>query len=428
MTWKRRIRWILLGLVALPPATWILVVLLFQTDCARDRLSAVLAKQSGRSVRIERMRLCILGGIRLQNLEIAEPARSSDPWLRAAEIRLDLGIRQILAQRWRPQQVEVRGVRLRIERGKDGKLEIADLLRSNGDARHASSGSVDNADSSPVKIVIHQAQIHVVDGVSQTQLDLDGMEGTATWQPRRVVLDGLRGQLNGGQFEVAAQLDRGPGSPQFEGQLGAHQVGVGPGTPLVRYLAPVLDQTLTSVDGRLDLNLYLRGHGDAAQTVRESLAGQGNFTIDPVSLRDSKLIAELAKLDIIPKGGEVGSIRGTFAVADGRVSTRDLCLQVGATPILFVGWTDFQGQLDYRIHASALSQRVVRELRGVIDDLPDELGDLFQLRVGGTLGNLLVTLDGMPIGNGKRFDPSRLSIEKTKLREIGRRLKNRVLR
>ena len=91
----RRWRWyvrILCGLALLPPLLWLLVVLVAPTGWARRQIVARLESRSGRRVALDGVSVGLMGGIRLTNLQIGSPQGTTDPWLKAADIRLDFGL------------------------------------------------------------------------------------------------------------------------------------------------------------------------------------------------------------------------------------------------------------------------------------------------------------------------------------------------
>jgi len=56
------------------------------------------------------------------------------------------------------------------------------------------------------------------------------------------------------------------------------------------YLVPVLAGAPASVDGKLALDLYLRGEGASRAALRRSVVGQGKVTLDRSELDGSRLL------------------------------------------------------------------------------------------------------------------------------------------
>src|SRR5262245_52742466 len=171
--WRRSAR-LVVGLGLIPPLFWLAVVVIAPTGWARRHVRKVLESRSGRPVSLERLSVCPLGGIHLTNLEIGSPRDRSDPWLKAADLRLDLNLFQILRGRLQPTRVEAEGVRLRVARRRDGTVELADLIRP---VAAPSSGSAITAlpagAPAPVVIQVRGARITVVDEPTETRLQLE---------------------------------------------------------------------------------------------------------------------------------------------------------------------------------------------------------------------------------------------------------------
>ncbi len=121
----RRLRWyvwLLVGLILVPPLLWAAVVVIAPTGWAKAKLVAILESRSGRRVGLDGLSVRLLGGIQLTNLEIGSPQNLGDPWLKAADLRLDIGPLQILRGHLKPSRVDVDGIELRVlRRGWDGR-------------------------------------------------------------------------------------------------------------------------------------------------------------------------------------------------------------------------------------------------------------------------------------------------------------------
>ena len=115
-------------ILLIPPLLWVGVVLVAPTTWAKRQVVAALEQRTGRSVRLERLSVPRLGGVRLPNLEIGSPQSADDPWLKAADLRLDINLLGLVWGSLRPQSLEVDGATLRVLRRADGTLEFADLI------------------------------------------------------------------------------------------------------------------------------------------------------------------------------------------------------------------------------------------------------------------------------------------------------------
>jgi AsmA protein len=407
-----------------PPGLWLLLVAGAPTGWARDRLVAALRRETGHEVRLEAVRVGFLGELKLQGLELARPDRVDDPWLRAESILIDVNAAELLGGCLEPGWVEARGVFLRVHRDANGQFELGHLLRHHprpsGDAAPGASASEEALPE--VGFRLAEARVVIIDEPTGTRLELADLGGQGTWRPDRTTLRELRGRLNGGPFLLEGEFERGPGCPMFEGELHARKVAIGQGMGLLGYIAPVLAGTSTGLEGRLDLNLYLRGQGDTPGELERSVIGRGAVRIDPVTLDESPILAELGRVLALPRGVRVGSVGGDFEVARGRVATRDLTVEVGGLPIVLDGWTDYGGRVDYRIRSEGVAEAVARELRSLFEDLPVRVDDVLDLRLRGEPGRYELTLGGLPINRDWPSD------EKARLREAARLLRDRLLR
>jgi hypothetical protein len=428
---------LLLGLLLVPPLLWAAILWVIPTGWAKALVVEHLRQATGQAVLLEDLRFRALGGVRLKDLRIGASAQDPDPWLRVETLRVDLNLAQLLTGRLRPREVEAAGLSLRVRRLRDGSLEIGDLLGGAPAPSAVAARQTPAVAPAPgpdqrrdaVEFRVRDARVLVLDEPSATRLEFDGVEGRGTWEPSRAAIRELHGRLNGGTFDLVAQLDRGPDAPTLEGELRAEGVDLGVGMNALGYLVPILSGTRASLDGRLDLDLYLRGRGGSAREIRESLTGQGTIALDPVRLDDSRIVAELATLVPLPPAGRIGSVKSDFAIGGQRVSSKNLTLTVAHLPIVLSGSTDFGGRLDYRVKAEDLSGHLSAEARGILSDLPIDLDDLMALRVQGTVTAPELTLDGVSLAGGPSGgDPARRAGDRARIREFTRRLRDRLLR
>ena len=205
---RRRWRWyvrIVCGLALVPLLLWLAVVLVAPTGWARRLIVARLEARSGRRVALDGLSVGLLGGIRLTNLEIGSPQEIGDPWLKAADVRLDFGLFRMLGGHCRPGRVDVDGVELRVLRRADGTVELADLIRP-VPAPHATGSP--RAPEDRVTVQLHRARVTVVDEPTQTRVQLEDVEGQGYREGPLAVVEQLRGTVNGGEFRFAARMDR----------------------------------------------------------------------------------------------------------------------------------------------------------------------------------------------------------------------------
>ncbi len=420
---------IFLGILLLPPLCWIALVAVAPTDWARNRISARLSERTGRSVRLQALHIGTFGGIRIKNLEIGTPQSTDNPWLKVANARCDLNLFQLFTPQAEPTHLDVEGLALRILRRKDGSLELADLIQPMRNP--ALQGTTSSAAPLELEIQIHDAEIVLIDEPTDTKLNFAHVEGRATRCGPITKVQELHGILNGGPFELVADLDRTIGVSTFEGQIRASGVALEQGMHALRYLVPVIGDAATGVDGKLDLNLYLKGRGTSCADVRQSLLGTGSIKLDPIQFEGTNLVAELGRIVDLTGQNKMGAIKTDFALKDKRISTNDLTVSIGRTSIVLNGWTDFDGKLDYRVKTDQLIARLPGKARSILAELAIDVQEVAAIKVQGTVDDLVVTLDGVPVskkGNGpNQAAPTRFD-DKERLRELGNRLKERLLR
>jgi AsmA-like C-terminal region len=434
---RSRLAWLLA-----PPALWALLVTAIPTEWARSRLVTRLSGVTGKSVRLERVRLGMFGGVRLENLEIGEADSLDDPWLRVTNLRVNLHLLNILLGRCQPSKFQANQVSLRIHRRANGSFEFGNLLITLGPHPSASSEAgneparsrglkaeaLATVDISPIEFTVHNGQLSLIDEPSRTRLEFTQIESRGSWDSQNAVIEQFRGQLNGGKIALVVQLDRSAESPAFEGQARAEGVALSDGMGVVGYLVPLMSQAPSSGNSRLDMNVYFRGQGSTRKEIRQSLVGQGTVRLEPIQLDGSRAIAELASLFDLPSSVQVGSVSSQFMIGDGRVTSKQLTLNLGQIPFVLSGWTDFDGRLDYRIRSEGLTSKLSVEARSFLAELPIDLDDLLKLRIQGNLDDLAVTVNSPSRSSGSRDDSSRDASDRVRLRELGHRLRDRILR
>ena len=424
---RRRVRplALLMGAVFIPPLIWAAVIWLVPTECARKTIVESLSQSTGRVVRLSSVRLGALGGVRLDGLEIAEKTAEKVPWLKAEHVTIDVSLLQLLSGRLRPSEVKAEGVALQIHRRADGTLELGDLCAA-GPIRARAAGKADeDADAAEIAFHFSGGRISIVDEYSDTRLEVVGVQGEGAWQRKVVSLAGLRGNLNGGLLELSAVVDRNSRVPAIEGQAHAKGVGLGAGMKVLSYLAPMMSDAPPSIDGRLDLDLYLKGSGRTALELSKKLTGQGRIALEPIKLDNSAFVAELARVAHMPTQERVGSVRSDFEIGGGRISTKNLTLKMTRVPIVLAGWTAFDGRIDYQVKTDQLVDRIAKETHGLLEDLGIDANDLASLRVRGSLHHLEWTLADVPLHGRAADDRKKLE---DKFRQIGRQLKDRIRR
>jgi hypothetical protein len=426
---KRRCTLRLLSIIAATPILlWVLILLIAPTDWARGRLVHKLAEATGRSVSIDQIRLGVLGNLRIKGIAVSNSRNDDDPWLRVAEARLDVSLFDILCHRCRPKDIVVDGLDLRIHRRADGSLEFADLISARQSTSRSQGTAGESYQKRDVSLTIRGSRVLVADEPTATQFELEDAEGTATWDGQIARIELLQGRMNGGTFAFAAVYDRSAPVPAFQAEARVHDVALGHGIKAIGLFVPVVSDVADSVDGRVDLRVAVNGRGSTFEAIKPGLKGHGAIRIIPVDLRGSKLLDAIDGHRPIPRSGRLGSVESHFAIESGRVVTDDLTLTIAHLPITLAGWTDFDGRIEYMFKPDALqsklSSKLPPEARQLLGEIKNELGDLADLRITGTVDapKLVSGENDSPV-QGQSGDEG-----KTRLQQAAHRLKQKYLR
>jgi AsmA-like C-terminal region len=421
----RRYALYLVAVLLIPPLLWVGAVLIAPTGWANTRVTALLEARTGRSVRLERLSARLLGGIRLTNLAIGSPRSALDPWLRIADLRLDISLLDLFRGKLQPHILELDGMNLRVLRRSDGSLEIADLIQLDTKAKSLSDH---HRDLGGFAFHIQSGDLTLIDEASQTRLHMRNVEGDGIRSDRKLVVKNLRGTLNGGAFHFVGQVDRTDGVPTVEGQFQAEDVVLDDGMSALRYAVPVLAGAPLNLKGHVDSDIYLQGRGATWDALSSSLVGHGVITISPVDLEGAPLVAELSKITDLKRQGRMASIRSDFGIQDRRITTDHFTLNIGRVPITLAGWTGFDGQLDYRVNLKSLSDRLPDTARQILGDLNVDFNKLANLSVKGNVNKMAVLIDGVPIDQTLVRKVGLKREDREKLRVLGREFLDKLAR
>lgn len=431
---RRRIRWlgimIPLGAIAAPFVLWVLVVLIAPTNWARSQVVHALERSSGRSAQIDKLNACLLGGIDLSGLRIGAPGNAEDPWLQAGKVHIDVSLLQLLRGRFQPSFIEVDEGSLRVLRRDDGSFELADLVRSEGEGSHRANEEPHRCGTCKLRVKLSQFQVVLADEPTQTRVVLEDVEGEGSWEGESAFVASLSGRLNQGPFQFTAHLDRSMGQPSFEGEFKTSEVMVDENMGLLRYLVPVLAGAPGHLEGRLAMDVYLRGEGRTRETLAKSLVGQGRVELDPISLGGTPLVTELGKLVNARTGERMASVRSHFVIDSGRITTDHLDLELGQVPIVVSGWTDFDGRLDYQVKLDKMekiSGRFEEQARKFLGGLDLDIKSLTRVRMTGSVDHVAVSLNPA----ARNQPPVEYMLgppDRERMRALARQLKEKLLR
>lgn len=425
--WFRRLMLIPIGVAVIPALLWCLVVLIAPTNWARKHVAAALERSSGRSVGLDSLRVCFGGGIDLRNLRIGAPDAPADPWLVAEQVHLDVGVFQILCGRLDATSLDVDGLDLRVRRRADGTFELADLVHS-GEPPRPTEGDPGPSGPTNLQIAVKRARIRVVDEPTRTDVVLENVQGEGTWEEGRTITGAMNGDVNQGAFQLSGSLLRIPGRPVFEGRLWADGVVLDDGMAFLRYLVPVMAGATPKVRGDVTMEMYLRGDGETRELLRQTLVGNGRILIDPIQLDGTELLSEVEKSIALPARSRVGSLRTDVAVKDGKIITKKLSLNIAKAPLVIAGWTDFDGNLDYRMSLEGIAEKVPTRARQLLAELDLDVAALSSLQLHGTVDDLQVSVLGRTPGAGSSLERLVSPPDKQKLKLLGREIRDNLLR
>lgn len=416
------------GVLLTPPLLWVLIVLVAPTNWARSHVIARLERSSGRSVQLDNLNVCLNGGIELTGLKIGAPRSIGDPWLEAKRVRIDVSPWQLLRGKFEPTNLEADETTLRVLRRNDGSLEVADLLILEGDHKASSSTEPHRCGVSKLKTQVRQSRILLFDQPSHTQLTFDEVEGEGNCEGEGAFVATLSGRLNQGPFEFTAHLDRSGGQPNFEGQFRTTDVVLDQGMSMLRYLVPVLAGAGGQLQGRMAMDLYLRGRGESRDALGKSLVGHGNLVLDPIELNGTPLMTEFAKFAELSSTDKLASIRSEFEIQDGRIKTDHLTLTAGRIPVAISGWTDFDGRLDYLVKLDGVADRIPEQARKFIGNLDLNLNSLTSLRLRGNVDRVTITTAGTAADRRSPVEQIIAPEDRERLKVLGRQFRDKLLR
>lgn len=425
--WIRRILFAVVATAAAPFLLWGLIVLVAPTGWAKARVVSALERSSGRSVSLERLSVRLAGGIDLVNLRIGAPGALADPWLEARKVHVDEGLFQMLFGGLDATVLDVDGALLRVLRRSDGSLELQDLVKAETPAPVPTSVD-DSKGSAPVIIRVQNSEVLVVDEPTGSRFTLEEVEGEATWIEGRTIAGVFNGTVNQGPFQLSATFNRNPANPSFEGQLQADRVVLDDGMAVLRYLVPVLAGQTPRIRGDFNMELYLRGEGDTKGMLAKTLTGNGKIIIDPIELDGTELLAEIEKRVQLKTKTKFASLNSDLIVQDGRVITNRLALHLAKAPLIISGWTDFDGQLDYRMGLEGLVDRVPSRARRVLAELDLDVESLTTLRLSGTVDHLEVSLMGRAAEGASNLERLLDGQDPDRLKNLGREFRDRLFR
>jgi AsmA protein len=424
-----------LGFILTPMLLWVAIVIAAPTSWARNQFARAIEKSTGRSVHVEALSVCLLGGLNMTNLEIGAPGSIDDPWLHVGELNLDLSPFSVLRGHLRPGQLDVNDMSLRILRRPDGTLELSDLVRPETHPTGATKGKPDCCalgvcltGTHRLHVGIHHANVEVIDRLNDTDYKIEDVDGELTFEGKTSGTLAINGRLNGGTFQLSGRFDKTMKQPSFDMLVAATDVSLDDDLRGLRYVIPVLSGEQSRYEGKLSGQVAFQARGSDVATLSKSLRGRGFVSLAPIRLHGSSLLDALCKVVDVPPAKVSESIRSQFSIEDERVTTNSSTLQLGTIPVKFSGWTNFKGELDYRVNAETVVSRIPDQALRFLRDFDVDVDKIGELQIDGTLDHLVVRVDGEPIEIEGAGDGSKPHDDRERLRMMGRKLLERVVR
>jgi len=412
----------------IPSLFWLLILAVTPTEWARTKVVAKLGNATGRTIHLAKLRVGALGGVHLEGLEIGAPGSNHDPWLKIASARINVSALQMISGQFEPSEIAIDGLSLRVLRRQDGTLELADLLRPIALKPETSEAS--SCETASFEVRLLGGTVTVIDQSSNTLLNMAGVQGHATWHGKHTAIPELHGSINGGTFNIAASWDRTKPECAYDAKIHVKDLVLDEGTNSLIYLVPILSglPRSKSLEGRLSTTLDIQGAGTSRDMLRRSLIGQGSITLDPITLDGSRLLEDLAALIDLPREDRVGVVTSDFVIREGRLRTDNLTIEGAKVPVVLSGWTDFDGNLDYKLRSDLLAARLSNKARDFLEDFAINVEkETSVFHITGRLDAMRITVEG-PAGDRQGGNAMRRLDERQKLRDVGKRFRERLLR
>ena len=264
-----------------------------------------------------------------------------------------------------------------------------------------------------MEIEVAGGSLMVADDPTGTHIELTDLAGQIVWEPGQLTVEQITGRLSGGLVTLATLVKQNPDGTSIEGTLKAQDVRLNQEEGALSYFVPMLTNRSGGLSGRLRGEMVFRTQGTSANDLTTALAGSAQLQLEELQLSGSQLLEEVNQMLKLPARAKLGRATGSFVVQNQRISTQDLTIHTGGTPILLMGWTDFSGQVDYKIKSEALASRVNEladqlppEARRIAQELnlTGEIDRLTELRLQGTRADLrLMAAGANQNGNAERL-------------------------
>jgi hypothetical protein len=130
----------------------------------------------------------------------------------------------------------------------------------------------------------------------------------------------------------------------------------------------------------------------------------------------------------VPAPERTGRVQSSFTIEDSRITTDRLSLRAGRVPILVSGWTGFDGRMSYQMTLDGLVEKVPEKARQFLSGLDVDLSTLTSVSLRGNVEKVEVSVQRSAARRGPAAESMFTKEERERIKVLGRRLRDKVLR
>jgi len=231
--------------------------------------------------------------------------------------------------------------------------------------------------------------------LQQGKLALQELNLTYTFKDRQLALDNVSFGIFGGKVTSQLKIDVSRPAPDFQGEIKASKLR------MAEAMAN-LDKPAEYLSGELSAELVFQGYGRSWPVIRNSLDGDGNFSLVKGGLADSPYSRALATILDIPELNALtfDELAGTVSISEGNIAL--VCTM--SSPALDLQAKGSAGMdetlnLPLTIRLSQENSQRLLEKSKYAGYLADESGrTTLNLRLTGTIGQPQLALDSNTTG------------------------------
>jgi AsmA protein len=390
------IKRLLIGIVVLGLIVFFGVPALVGTTWAKDKVKSSLEKETGREVTLGEVSFSWFDGLTVSDVSVAQKApehAKEGPLFSMGKMSLRVGIGDVLKKKISVEEFTIEKPKIVVIRDADGRFNFQDLM----DRPSKEKPDVEPKDGKGPEIAarldIEKGDVLYIDVPFGTRVEMAGIDTQATWVNGRLELD-MTFNLNGGKAVVKGGLDLSKDPAPFEleeftidgATLDANLAQLG-------LFLPLMGDKPQKAGGTVGFSLTdLSGIGFTLGELANSLTAKGDIKVEG-GLVASGVVSQITSLLTGGKSGDGLDFKlfgSSFTIANGRIETKDMKLEGKSFNLGLSGWTDLNGNIDYRISVSKLDDLLAKNKK--IKDWMGKDG-LVPLHLTGTLSSPQVAVD-----------------------------------